>query len=171
MGKKFYLVTGGREDRRTFIIESETPPKMLSEGGPCQSRTPGYDTEEDLRRKNEVLDEPCKHCGGLIKANYTEYGPILRKSLNCFSCQIWEDRSREILVPGHNKVILGENFYSIGEELPPGHAGFRGFGGRKFTFEMLDGSTVVSTNVWYGGEIPPHMKHLLPDNAKSQTTS
>jgi hypothetical protein len=55
--------------------------------------------------------------------------------------------------------------YRIGPEDPNFYS--RGFGGAKFVFERLDtGERIVSTNVWYQGEIPTDYDDILPDNAR-----
>jgi hypothetical protein len=61
-------------------------------------------------------------------------------------------------------VVVDGVWYGIGEEVK-GPKSFKGFGGAKWTIKFHDGREVVSTNLWYGGQIPPAMRDKLPDNA------
>ena len=42
----------------------------------------------------------------------------------------------------------------------------RGFSGRKHVIKFFDGREIVSTNLWYNGEIPESHRELLPNNAE-----
>ena len=44
---------------------------------------------------------------------------------------------------------------------------FRGFGGREFEIEYLDGGRRITVNdLWYQGPIPPAHRDRFPDNAR-----
>ena len=52
--------------------------------------------------------------------------------------------------------------YSVSDSTGP----FKGFGGRKFTFQRIsDNSIVESCNVWCEGDVPKHFRDRTPDNA------
>jgi len=106
----------------------------------------------------------CKECGGLVGTRYVEpVAKALRESGTCHSCHHWT----EIISSNRsNRAIIDGTIYSILPDEPNGHKGFLGFGGSRFEIEFKDGRTVVSHNLWYGGEIPHHFKHRLPDTAR-----
>jgi hypothetical protein len=87
------------------------------------------------------------------------------KRTSCFTCH-------HFLEPrGPNTVIVERGprrfLYTIGKEPAPG--GSRdglGFGGQRFEFELLDGTRIVSHNVWSGGDIPEELWPKLPVTAR-----
>jgi len=78
----------------------------------------------------------------------------------CFSCDLWTNRIEDS--NKDNKMIVDHIFYSVARE--DDKSSSRGFGGAKFTF-VKNGKTIISTNVWYGGDIPHHFWTRTPDNA------
>lgn len=91
----------------------------------------------------------------------------LVKHQMCFECNHWrEQHELDLTVRGeHNYAIVGGNHYVL---CPPTNSYFKGFGGRKITFEFLDGTIKECDNVWYQGDITdahPHWRELMPDNA------
>lgn len=80
---------------------------------------------------------------------------------NCFSCSFWLDHASRKDNPC--SVRINGRHYFIGDE---GYTGrFRGFRGRKFLINFIDGRKVTTTNLWPQGTIPDHFRNLLPDNA------
>ena len=70
---------------------------------------------------------------------------------------------REQISDRSNAVVINGVHYRIG----PGNAGeFRGFGGRQYDIEFLDGRRVTTRNLWYQGPIPPKYLIQIPDNAR-----
>lgn len=66
--------------------------------------------------------------------------------------------------PGERVVVDGEH-YRIGA----GKTTFRGFGGRRFDIEFLDGRKVTTRDLWHQGVIPPKWRERFPDNARFVT--
>lgn len=64
--------------------------------------------------------------------------------------------------PPHTVAIIDGHHYVIG---PENADGMRGFGGDKFIIHFKDGKEVITTNLWYQGEIPEEYKQLFYDNA------
>lgn len=63
-------------------------------------------------------------------------------------------------------VVVDGVHYRLGPN-KPGRGEFKGFGGRRFEIEWLDGRpSVVTNDLWYQGRIPDKYRILLPDNAK-----
>lgn len=93
--------------------------------------------------------EKSKYCGNIC-------------SDECFHNDYWgskvKDKDKDNMVR-----IKGEHYY-IGEE--DSKSSFRGFSGMKYKIKFFDGREVISTNLWYNGEIPDNFKELLPDNAE-----
>lgn len=143
------------------IIESDEYPKMIGEGGRWSSLHP-FKTKEDLELK--VLEKPCILCGKWIYIGYVEERKqrLIAKNM-CFSCDLWDERSGSIK-NDVNVMITPEGMYSCREDFEG--PGFRGFGGDKFTFQVIKtGEIKQSSNVWYGGKIPKHFKDKIPNNA------
>lgn len=102
----------------------------------------------------------CEVCGNEFhKLQYGgEYQNIC--SSGCFDHKFWD-----LIVAEKDKhVIIGGKSYSVGAE--DSKFPFRGHGGRKFRFKMIEtGEVVTTTNLWYQGEIPESHKDKLPDTA------
>lgn len=158
---KWYLV-GIREKPEIIVNTTKVLNTGSSEYGDIWSLTPPYKTKEILIDKNKVLPKPCVLCGGVCSTNYTDNRKMIERNM-CFSCNLWTDRIKSSKAA--NVMIVDHTLYSIhGEE---GTFAFRGFGGHKFTFRLLDSKEErVSTNVWSGGPIPERFWDEIPDNAE-----
>jgi hypothetical protein len=62
-------------------------------------------------------------------------------------------------------LVIGGKHYRLGSEYE-GSGAFKGHGGARFVIETADGTRVVTTNLWYQGEVPEHFRDRLPDNAR-----
>ncbi|RSS32568.1 hypothetical protein [Streptomyces sp. WAC08241] len=95
---------------------------------------------------------------------------------NCFDCRFWNEKvtwaANGDTVPSRtpgspdDRVARARGLHYVIR--PMDHttpAQYLGFGGRLFTFQFADGSTVTSNNVMCQGEIPTHWRNRLPDNA------
>lgn len=80
-------------------------------------------------------------------------------SSECFGIHFWN----EIVLEKDKHIFINGNSYVVGNESAPG--AFRGFGGRAFYIEALDGSGVVirTTNLWMQGTIPATHRDVLRD--------
>jgi len=109
----------------------------------------------------------CVECGTDDAANYTDSvrEDMIARQL-CHSCRFWLDYVAQADNPRIFRVEITPGLpghYYIGPE----DAGpFRGFAGRKFHFIGNDGRDVVSTNVWFQGDIPERFRDRLPVNAR-----
>jgi hypothetical protein len=101
--------------------------------------------------------------GGPVKVTVTD-----RVSVDSHD-ELWEQRIREF--DPTRKAIIGAEFYSIGDEAMRGTRDCRGHGGRKFVIVFTDGRRVVTTNLWYGGTVPPKFRDRLPDSAVFEAAS
>lgn len=73
----------------------------------------------------------------------------------------WEKRIASLASGRENVVIENHCWFTVGD---PGMKGERGFGGYRFEFQPLDGGPLlVSTNMWFGGVIPPAFRERIPD--------
>jgi hypothetical protein len=76
----------------------------------------------------------------------------------------WEKHIAELAKGREGVVIENHCWFSVGDEAAKG---MRGFGGYRFEFQPLDGGPVlVSTNMWFGGAIPPAFRDRIPDTHK-----
>lgn len=114
------------------------------------------------KRKNATLI--CKLCGAKETPNTYFTAPSMWRKEMCFSCDLWTRRAEELKTyPEHTIAIANGTYYCIGDE---NTNGIRGFGGAKVKITFNDGTEIISTNLWCGGDIPDHLRTLLPDNAK-----
>lgn len=92
----------------------------------------------------------------------------LTKHQLCFTCNHWRKQNElDHTTRGeHGYAIVNGGHYTLNK---PTNSYFKGFGGRKFKFEFLDGSVVECDNVWFQGNITdahPHWREIMPDNAE-----
>jgi len=102
----------------------------------------------------------CIICNKEIKES--EFTNAILCSSECFLINHWNEMV-EIKDNLNIARINGEQYY-IGEETS--NKTFRGFSGRKHIIRFFDGREIISTNLWYNGEIPESHRKLLPDNAE-----
>ena len=120
-----------------------------------------------------LADDPdaftCAECGMLEQSTGWANGTRLVARSLCFSCDLWVDRVAERGSPG--KVIVDGRWYGYDPTCPMrgGRPEHRGFGGRRFAILLADGTTVVTDNLWTGGEIPERFRDRLPDDARFVT--
>jgi hypothetical protein len=80
------------------------------------------------------------------------------------SDDLWEKNIADLAKGRDNVVIENHCWFTVGDE---GASGMRGFGGHRFEFRPLDGGLLlVSTNMWFGGAIPPVFRDRIPDTHK-----
>jgi len=110
------------------------------------------------------MEVKCKECGKQEKLHWTEATNerLIREKL-CFSCNFWNEK---IGIKNDPMVVRIDGcHYQIEDEIDEPIA-FRGYGGRKFVILFDDGRKIVTTNLWFQGEIPKRFQERLPDNAK-----
>lgn len=96
-------------------------------------------------------------------------GEKLMKHKMCFECNHWrEQHELDITERGnYGYAIVDGGHYTLN---PHTDSYFKGFGGRKFKFEFLDGTIVECDNVWFQGDLNreahSHWREVMPDNAK-----
>jgi hypothetical protein len=66
-------------------------------------------------------------------------------------------------------VVIDHTVYKIGPEHGRSGSGFRGFCGRRFDIDLLDGRTVATTNLWEAKTVPPKWRERWPDTARFAT--
>ena len=66
-------------------------------------------------------------------------------------------------------VVIDHTVYKIAPEHGRIGSGFRGFGGRRFDIDLLDGRTVATTNLWEAKIVPPKWRERWPDTARFAT--
>lgn len=107
-------------------------------------------------------DHICRVCGEHETGSWIDKrAQWMERQQLCFSCSVWEETLPRRDDP-HIVRVKGTQ-YVIGEERDNG--GFRGYGGARWNIEFFDGRRVTSTNLWCNGDIPPHYRDQLPDNA------
>jgi hypothetical protein len=156
MKKFFFAVNNDKSE----IIESETYPIMLSQGGEWTSCTSGYNSKEELIEKCGIPETPCVECGNIFSTNYHDNEKMIERNM-CFSCNLWTDRISA--ASKLNVMIVNHSMYTMGTETNEIFK-YRGFGGRKFEF-IKDNVRYESTNVWFGGKVPVHFRDRIKDNA------
>lgn len=114
----------------------------------------------------------CCICGEEIKLNYGKKAKEKMTSRKmCFSCNYWQDRVDGIGNP--KQIIINGLIYQNAGDKPGarqgvGGVGFLGFGGRRFTWRMLEtGEIQTSNDLWFNGKPENrHFQELLKDNAE-----
>lgn len=126
-----------------------------------RSRSPGYDTKEELMEVFMIQKEPCKKCGKIFDACYHNFGLEMIERGLCFTCLFWEKRKE--IKDRHDVARINGTHYQIARDDP--NAYFKGFGGREFKILFNDGRRVITHNLWCQGNIPERFRDELPDNA------
>lgn len=106
----------------------------------------------------------CCHCGKAEELRWMDHvNQRLRDLQECFSCNHFLSLHRDPVQTSFFRI--NGVHYSAEPGIKSG--GMRGFGGRKFTIETLDGRRKFTTNdVWCQGTIPEHLRSIMPDNAR-----
>lgn len=107
----------------------------------------------------------CVECGMLADANDYHGGERMKADGTCFYCDLWRQRVRD---SGPGDIVVDGIMYAYDPRHPKkgGEKFLLGHGGREFKILLADGSTVVTNNLWCGGNVPEHFRSRLPDNAK-----
>jgi hypothetical protein len=159
---KWYLCEDSEEQ---LVSCDEDAVKMLYEGGKWTFRSGWYSSKEELYKDLGILDEPCKECGRLISTDYdrkTKEDMIARQL--CFRCSFWHEIIADIKNP--RRCIIDGRSYIVVEAPRDMPLRCRGFAGRTFKIEWLDGRKVITNNLWTNGPIPQRFLDRLLDNAK-----
>lgn len=153
----FYLCCYHDWPSRKSEIRENPPPFWPNTEG-YSSRSAGYETEAELREKAKVHDKPCVECGSIFNTNYFEpIGQRLREACMCHHC----DHFLKLI--GREHALRIEGVHWMGKAGDKG----QGCGGRTFRIRMLDtGEEFETSNLWCQGNIPPHFRDRLPDNAE-----
>lgn len=167
MKKQFVLVQyhGKSGSDRTKILEiteeQQRNINMRKEG--LFYMSPAYGTKAELIKDNEILEEPCKKCGDMVKTSFVQ--PTKEKLIKhgiCFTCNHWREVAKTKDEP--NRFFVNGTAYTA---LPDSDEGFVGFGGREFKFKRFGSNEIiVSHNVWSQGDIAPEWRKDIPDNAE-----
>ena len=117
------------------IIDVDKHPEHYNEHGKLvyNAMSGPYNTVEEAYKLNKVLEKPCVVCGGLVATHYQEPERMIEKNM-CFFCNLWDKRSQQI--DSKTMIVEGE-MYTVGQVLPKGYQGFKGFGGSKFIFKRF----------------------------------
>jgi len=82
----------------------------------------------------------------------------------CFNCAFWTRISQR--EGGTQFPIIDGHAFSIGPEYK-GSRAHKGMGGRKFVIKFFhQKQPIITTNLWSQGEIPPHFREEIPNNAE-----
>ena len=107
----------------------------------------------------------CRTCGCLANLE-TRDEHRLRAAGLCFLCDFWHDKVAKVRAGAGLFAVVNGRLYNVGPEgAGGGDSSGRGHGGRRFDIRWRDGRRVVSTNLWSCGDVPPHFRDQLPDDA------
>jgi hypothetical protein len=111
-----------------------------------------------------ILDHECVECGKREKGHWMKnLAEDLRDHQICFNCHFWWEKVDYADKPWVARI--DGTHYIIGRE-PASPDEFQGFGGAEFRIRFHDGREVTSHNLWCQGDIPPHFRNRLLDNAE-----
>jgi hypothetical protein len=102
-------------------------------------------------------DHVCHLCGNHEKGSWSD--DVRLKMLSeqiCFSCNFWSEIKAEAKAyPNIHVVTEDWAQYSVGDDCAKGE---RGFGGTKYIIVLPEGSEIHTSNLWYRGVVPRHMR-------------
>jgi hypothetical protein len=105
----------------------------------------------------------CTSCRRMAWVHYTNEAELRRRGL-CFGCDVWLSRIA-VRATSPNVVVADGKWMTVAEERPAEHPRqWSGFGGSRFLVKWNDGRQLYTTNLWHGGEVPDHLRELLPDD-------
>ena len=106
----------------------------------------------------------CQHCGKDQVLMYNaDANAILVKHSECFTCNHFLSLHRNTDQTRFFRI------WGVHYSAHPGifRGSMLGFGGRVFHIKPLDGRLPFKSNdVWCQGEIPEHLRSIMPDNAE-----
>lgn len=108
----------------------------------------------------------CKYCGEELTDTEQHFYPVDE----CFSCGFWSGNYEHDKRGGVQYAIINGHHYLIEPDEPGVTSGFLGFAGAEVKIEFIDGTRVVTRNLWHQGQIPPPWRQSMPDNAKFITS-
>lgn len=158
--KKYYLITHANKDlqgrEEILFEEAENLPAWTS-------RSPGFDTEEELRKHTNLPDWKCSKCGGEVTLTYCNNQQLIDHKM-CFSCNHFREQA-EKLKTNPCKFVIENHVYTVYPDNP--NLLFKGFGGREFKIKPFNSDNIIIThNLWSQGEIPVAWRGDLPNTAE-----
>ena len=162
MENKYFLVHKAGQ-KPEIVFGNILDVNLNINGGGSRSR--GYESEEELKIGEGILEKVCTICGSMINTSYIEpvKSELISKNV-CFNCNYWLGIEKDLTNP--NRFIVNGEAYFMTPDAVPGTS-FVGFGGSKFNIQRLDSEEIiVSHNLWCNGTVPDHFKERIPNNAK-----
>lgn len=112
------------------------------------------------------LPHTCKICGEWEDNEFMDdVAKRLHEQALCHTCNFWLEK---VEWRDNDRVVRYERDDGTRHHMMIGAEdalGMRGFSGQRWVVHFLDGREVVSTNMWYQGEIPERWWDQLPVNA------
>lgn len=106
----------------------------------------------------------CVICGKEIEKS--QYLGTILCSGECFTKDYW----RRVIAEKEKHIIInGVCYRDCGNVDNPPRGLTLGHAGRRFWIRFKDGSTLITNNLWYQGEIPDEFREDLPDTADFYT--
>jgi len=144
------------------IIHQEVRPEF-KDGWTCI--TSGYPDQETLIKEHCIQPDPCSVCGKIYSASFV---PGVRKVMLsekiCHTCYHWWSLAQR--QTSHSLRIAGHHYQVEPDIYNPSQAYHcAGFGGREIWYSKDGGPPQRTRNLWHQGDISPHWRSLLPDNA------
>lgn len=123
-----------------------------------------HTTLPTLERKNYTPEDlSCSTCLKPIWLDFFGAAEYVSKK-RCFTCHHFLSLIENY--PPLQRLVVEtkegtRNHYLVGEE----SAGFKGFGGQRFQIFRPDNTEIISTNLWFQGEIPKYLWDHFPTSA------
>ena len=118
----------------------------------------------DATGEGVIVD--CVECG---KKKHVDFESKTQERLisnsTCFNCDYWRDYGNKKDDPSSVRVN-GNHYWIAAVGFGRGRDDWKGFGGQRFVIEFFDGRRVETDDLWSQGDIPPHFRERLPDNAR-----
>lgn len=155
--KKYFLIT----TQICFIMQTDinTALDIIHKRG--GSFSVGYDSIDELKKGEGILEKPCICCGGYVSTTFAEpvKTDLIEKNM-CFSCNHWDKIYIDLDNP-NRFIINGISYKHVNQDTC-----FKGFGGSHFKIRRYNsGEITESRNLWCQGSVPVHLRDKIKNNA------
>lgn len=110
------------------------------------------------------MSKVCSQCKEPVTGDWIE--PLEKQMTErnlCYMCNYWADEIPRVQT-NQKCAVIDKKRYTIGDESPS--IKHRGFGGHKHVIKFFDDrGTITTTNLWYQGTVPEHLKDQMPNTA------
>ena len=113
------------------------------------------------------MEKRCYVCGKIIKSNDFYYSigqnSFVCDNSKCYNFYYWDSLATKLCYDNNHKyVIVNKKVYEIGNKCD----NQKGFGGRHWRINFLDGIKIETNSLWFRGVLPQRLQTDFKDNAE-----